>query len=325
MGTYAGYNHTSLNKPFKILSIDGGGIRGVIPARFLQLVEEQLDGQPIHEYFDLIVGTSTGGIIALAIGAGIPLDKVVNLYREKGKVIFSRRTPRYFFSRLPLMKISLPYTHSLYNNVSLRKELVDLFADLRMKDSRCKLCVPSVNITTGEPVVYKTEHHDDFYTDGKRLMWEVALATSSAPLFFPPFEMSGSGYHIDGGVWANNPSVVGIAEGIKLGKALSDIKVLSLGTGMMKFDDDKISKRFSGILGWRTHVVDISFQSVTRSGTNTSQYLIGKDNFVRPQIDAVPSECGMDDVAKLPKLLQYANELHKVEFGRVKQIFFTKE
>jgi uncharacterized protein len=242
-----------MGKAFKILSIDGGGFRGIIPAKYLQQVEENTNSQ-IHQHFDLVAGTSTGGIIALAIGAGISMQKVVELYQTRGKAIFKKRT-RFFLNAPPIVL-------SKYSNKNLAREVKALFEDKIIGDSCVRLCIPSINITTGKTVVYKTRHtatavndvESAYKLDYLKHMRDVAMATSSAPTYFPIFSMKGVGDHVDGGLWANNPSMVAISEAVKLGIDPNDIHLLSVGTGESMFNDKRVSRWFSGFLGHKDHI-----------------------------------------------------------------------
>ncbi len=296
---------------FNILSIDGGGIRGIIPAKYLQRVEEILNGTLIHEYFDLITGTSTGGIIALAAGMGIPMKEICDLYAEKGKQIFSRN----YFRGYPIIQ-------SKYNSIKLKKELNSIFEERKMSDYKTRLCIPSINITNGRTKVFKTPHDPSYIQDKDRYLYEIALATSAAPLYFKPYEIESTGTHVDGGLWANNPALVGITEAIKLGYTLSNIKICSLGTGFMRFDEHRIWTRFSGFLGWRTNIVDLTFLSQSQSTNFACQYL-NLHSYERIDYD-FSNRVALDDTKKIKKLLQYGEDLFVTSFMRIKPMFFNE-
>ncbi len=134
----------------RILSIDGGGIRGIIPAYFLSKIEEKLEGKKIYEYFDIVAGTSTGGIIALAVACGIEIQQVLNLYEDKGKIIFNKNF---------LLKIkNLIFNKSLYSSKVLDRELEALFSDKTMEDLKTKVVIPSSIINDKSTKVFKTPH-----------------------------------------------------------------------------------------------------------------------------------------------------------------------
>lgn len=232
---------------FKILSIDGGGIRGLIPAKLLTELERELKNidpeKKLYEYFDLICGTSTGAILAIAIGLGIPASELVKFYKEEAQVIF----PKWYLKVLP--RKSRAIITSIYSNKKLRKRLKEVYSNANggqvplLNDLKTKVCIPVFNGNDGLINVLKTRHHPEYMRDYKLPAHEVALSSASAPIYFPPHTFSfsnefGSGLNvnmIDGGVFANNPSLIGLLEATdKLGIDFSDISLLSLGTGKGK-------------------------------------------------------------------------------------------
>jgi uncharacterized protein len=159
----------------RILSIDGGAIKGVFPASFLTTLEESL-GQPIAKFFDLIVGTSTGGIIALGLGLGLSAKQILSFYEERGPSIFKGTQ----FARA-LRQIGI----SKYSSDPLREALQMVFEDRRLGESTTRLVVPSCNLDTGEVHIWKTSHHPRLERDYKVPVVEVALSTAAAPTYFP--------------------------------------------------------------------------------------------------------------------------------------------
>lgn len=234
-----------MEKKFRILSIDGGGIRGLIPAKVLADLESQLrltnPDKKLYEYFDLICGTSTGAILAIAIALGIPAKELVKFYKIHAKAIFPRW---FFFSRQARALVS-----PVYSNKELRKLLKSIYSEANggipplLNDLKANVCVPSFNGNTGDINILKTKHHKDYTHDYKLPAHEVALSSASAPVYFPPHSFSyeneyGSGTNInmvDGGIFANNPSLVGLLEATeKLGIPFKNIEIISLGTGRGK-------------------------------------------------------------------------------------------
>jgi patatin-like phospholipase/acyl hydrolase len=230
---------------FRILSIDGGGIRGMIPAKVLAELEVQLQashpGKKLHEHFDLICGTSTGAILAIGVALGIPAQDLVKFYKENAKVIF----PRWYFMTRQAKALVSP----IYSNKELRKLLKTIYSEANggtpplLNDLKTKVCIPSYNGNTGEINVLKTKHHADYTRDYKLPAHEAALSSASAPVYFPPHSFNyenefGSGTNInmiDGGIFANNPALIGLLEATeKLNMAFKDIELISLGTGRGK-------------------------------------------------------------------------------------------
>ena len=257
---------------FKILSIDGGGIRGLFPAQYLANIENST-GKKINESFDLIIGTSTGGIIALGLSIGIPASKIVELYENNAGDIFKQT----LFNKI-FKKFGMLFKNS-YTNKSLIKLLIDTFDGKKMLDADVMLCIPSLEHTKARPKVYKTPHNTKYHWDQNLEMWKVALATSAAPLYFPP--ATEDGCKLDGGLWANNPILVGITESLHHNIPLEKIKILSIGTGENLYSGDDSIFKNGGLLSWKTNLVDIFMNAQCYAAENTAKYLINEDNLVR--------------------------------------------
>ncbi len=197
----------------------------------------------LHEHFKLICGTSTGAILAIGIALGVPADKLVDFYKNYAKIIF----PRWYLRILP--RKSRVFVSSIYSNKQLRKKLEEIYTEANggqvplLNDLKAFVCIPSFNGNEGEINVLKTKHHPEYNRDFKLPAHDVALASASAPVYFPPHSFSydnefGKGQlvnMIDGGIFANNPSLIGILEATdKLNVSVNSIKVLSVGTGKGK-------------------------------------------------------------------------------------------
>lgn len=170
------------DRDFRILSIDGGGIKGIFPAAVLANLEDRyLGGAPVTSCFDLIAGTSTGGIIALGLGAGLRAADILRFYLEDGREIFP---PAGFFKRLWRQRCLVM---SLYDQQKLERRLRKALGQRTLGESSVRLCIPAFD-DSGDIWVLKTPHHPDFAEDGQRDMVEVALATSAAPTYFRPYE-----------------------------------------------------------------------------------------------------------------------------------------
>lgn len=231
---------------FRILSIDGGGIRGIFPAKILSEIENRLtkEGKPhsIFQYFDLIVGTSTGGIIALALSFGIPASEITSMYCDNAKNIFQRN-------------YGLGAFNAKYKRDALEKLLKDKFKkdesgeQLRLHDAKTKLCIPAFKGGYATTTIYKTKHHADYERDYHIPAYQIALATSAAPTYFKPYDIvyekldnQGSDIiagNIDGGVYANNPALIGLHEAVtKLRVPYNKLRILSIGTGLNRYQTE---------------------------------------------------------------------------------------
>ena len=174
------------DREFRILSIDGGGIRGLFPASVLAGLEQRyLDGQqPLARYFDLIVGTSTGGIIALGLGAGLRAADIRRMYAEQGDEIFPPRHTGVLGALQRSMRGMSKLFSYRYNRSGLDRLLQEALGNRQFGESLTRLCIPSFDGHHGEVYVFKTPHHPDFNFDGVEYMRKVAAATAAAPTFF---------------------------------------------------------------------------------------------------------------------------------------------
>jgi uncharacterized protein len=214
-------------KEFKILSIDGGGIKGLYSSKILEHLEDEVKS-PLSDYFDLITGTSTGGLIAMALSLKIPAKVIVNFYKTEGPLIFKNKLP--FSRRLRFFQQLL--IQSKYSAKQLKSSLEKIFDDKKISDSNNLLCIPSFNISMGANRVFKYDHQGLTGTDNNLSMVDVGLATAAAPTYFPVHKI-GNPYFVDGGVWANNPSLCGLLEAMKFfvgenAKPYNSVKILSV-------------------------------------------------------------------------------------------------
>jgi len=322
-------------KKFKILSIDGGGIKGVFPAYLLMLIESELknrkDGKTkIYQHFDLITGTSTGGIIALALSFGIPAKEIYELYLDNAKGIFGNK--RSFFSQLFFASHKSDFLENLIR--SKFKEYNDGF-DPRLKDCKTDVCIPIYDLVRGNPSVIKTPYHNAFIRDFHIPAYQVAMATSAAPTYFNPYSnqyvdlgniKKSFTNKVDGGVMANNPTLVAFIEAIKAFKVdISDLEILSIGTGHKNFTDIN-SRRKWGLYYWmikdkRKRLIELFMQSQSQLVANYISLLHKgidreeEENFVYNRIDidmADGNSLEMDESNK--KLISNFAELAAIEF-----------
>lgn len=200
----------------KILSVDGGGIKGIFAATFLAEIEEKCSIK-ICDYFDLLAGTSTGGIITAALSVGVSASEILELYMENAESIFPPNTG----FKLSSVK---------YSNVTLERALSKVLNNLKIRDCKTRLLIPAYNLEQRSARVFKTPHAADLYVDKDILLKDIVMATTAAPLYFAPYKMVG-GTFIDGGVVANNPSFMAVAEGLtRLQWNSDEIALLSIGS-----------------------------------------------------------------------------------------------
>jgi len=311
----------TMSKPLKILSIDGGGIRGIIPATVLVEVE-RLTGRPAAETFDIVAGTSTGGILALALA--MPSDSsgpawsardLVSLYEREGPSIFSRSLGHRIRSAGGLLD-------ERYPSAGLESAFDEYFDDARLKDALCDVLVTAYDIEERTTFFFKSasarSNEGDDYA-----MRDAALATSAAPTYFQPVKVDrGSGRPylalVDGGVFANNPAMCAYAEALKreLGaradEADAEVLMISLGTG-------ELTRRLSwpqakdwGLLEWAKPILDVVFDGVGDATDHHLAQLLGRDDaYYRFQTELDTASDDMDDASEgnLQRLKQEAEGL----------------
>ena len=214
----------------RILTIDGGGIRGTFPAAFLANLEEDLE-QPIGHYFDLISGTSTGGIIAIGLALGMTAAEILELYEDKGPVIFAQTQSglKGWFGRR-IRSGRWLFWGPKYSAAPLREAITASFGEKRLGDARTRLMVPAWHPQTQDVYIFKSAHHPRLKTDYKELAVDAAMATAAAPTYFAQHITANDVGLVDGGLWANNPTGIAVVEAIStLGWRPDELKVLSIG------------------------------------------------------------------------------------------------
>jgi uncharacterized protein len=233
-------------KPFRVLSLDGGGMRGTYTATYLERVCEGFSKRrgvgmlDIGAAFDLIVGTSTGGIIGCGLAAGVKLSRMVEFYTKHGAKIFQRPMPS---GAVSVFKDNLKRPAALAaGEAELRAALECVFQKSTLKDiyeaRGIALAINAVEMSQHRAWVFKTphlpksNHRDDNYT-----LVDVCLASSAAPAFrsmaaidHPGTKGRGFNVFVDGGLFANNPVVVALVEALDVAAPGQAIEIYSLGT-----------------------------------------------------------------------------------------------
>lgn len=314
------------DRDFRILSIDGGGIRGIFPAAFLAGLEERyLGGKSVAGYFDLIAGTSTGGIIAIGLGAELTGAALSNLYVERGYEIFP--PPGYGLlgearRRIAGFRQLFQYR---YDREALTAMLTEILGDKIFGQARCRLCIPSFDGRYGEVYIFKTPHHPDFRKDGGELMTKVAAATAAAPTFFQPLQDGGYTF-VDGGVWANNPVMVALVDALScFDIPRENVRILSLGCGDDPYIVDKPKITMGGAFAWR----DIIYAAMRLQSLNAlgqAGLMIGADRLLRIDAPASEEKFSMDDWTLAKALLPGAAQIALNQMGdNVATMFLQKE
>lgn len=303
---------------FRILSIDGGGIRGVFPAAYLAELERRfLGGDSIGLYFDMVAGTSTGGIIALALANGMSASQALQIYVERGERIFPSLSGWRRWLRL-LRWIWRPK----HDQAALKAELLSVFGDKLINDASVRLVVPSFEGRHGEPFLYKTPHHPDYQKDRHRKFAHVALHTTAAPTYYPGVEDDGY-VMIDGGVWANNPIMNAVIDALACYDIpRENVRVLSLGTGDATFTV-KDTVRQGGVGHWAfLRAFSASARAQSLNALGQAYLLVGKPNVVRIDPSESSNPIALDDVRRsLDELPLIARSLAEGSGHHVADVF----
>ncbi len=336
-------------KPYRVLSLDGGGMRGLYTAsvldelsnRFLGRAEQQLD---IGKGFDLIVGTSTGGILACALVAGIPIKRVIRLYREEGPRIFTSPIPTQKKVELILWAFN-KISCAANSNDSLKEALQGVFGYQTVasvyKNRQIGLCLTAVNMYNHKSRVFKTPHNPEKHADNERTLVDICLATSAAPIVFPiaairdPEDQSNVEAFVDGGLWANNPILVALIEALEMSSPKQSVEILSIGTcpppageAILDRDNDK------GLYYWKVGVkaLELSMDSQAAGNNFVASFLsdslkrLGKEVRVLRLPQTSPSSeqalhLGLDSASELAcnTLSKLGHDDGKEVYGMVKR------
>jgi hypothetical protein len=280
---------------FQILSLDGGGIRGLFSAAVLAAVEEDL-GCRVIDHFDLIAGTSTGGIVAIALGLGLRPREIVKFYLGHAPLVFSN----------PLRSRSvLQWLVRKYSSAPLEGALRDTFKDRSFGSSEKRLVIPSYNVGEDDVYVFRTPHHARLRRDFRVPAWKVALATSAAPTYFPAHRQIDEMRLVDGGMWANNPAMVALVEAYgTLSIPIDRIAMLSLGTyAEVRARPGRLD--WVGLLGWATTAPGILMRATSIGVNNHVKFFLG-DRLHRVDVRVPPRDAALDDVGDVPRLIARA-------------------
>jgi predicted acylesterase/phospholipase RssA len=248
---------------FKVLSIDGGGIKGLYTAAMLSEMEKALAKQSGHsklgDYFDLIGGTSTGALIAAAIASGKTCAEILNAYREMGQKVFPDTKWLWKHAR----NFRQNFLGARYSNARLKESLKSLIGDTKFSQARNYLLIPVTNLINYTARIYKTKHSVNHCVDDC-LLRDIALASGSAPSFFPIVDAPDipRGLYADGGLVANNPTMLCALEALTVfvgpeseRHMFDQLAILSLGsygspTGLFTFPFTDSVVRSKSAVGW---------------------------------------------------------------------------
>lgn len=341
-----------------ILSIDGGGIRGIIPATILEFLESQLqklDGESarLADYFDVITGTSTGGLVTAMLSA--PNDKKRPLFAAKDiKPFYLEHCPKIFPQQKHMLgsvgKLFKSLAGPKYDGNYLHSVVREKLGEIRVHETLTNIVIPTFDIKTSQPIIFSSYKIKNAPCMDARLS-DICISTSAAPTYLPGYNFKNQDTEgnvrefnlIDGGVCANNPALVAVNEvttqiinenndfyAIKP-MEYSRFLIISLGTGTPKNEqkfDSKLAAKW-GLLDWLTHggstpLIDIFSQSsgdmVDFHLATVTQALNCQDNYLRIQDDTLTGTDSSVDIStkeNLEKLCQIGDRLLKKPVSKV--------
>lgn len=311
----------TVGAPFKILSLDGGGIRGAFSATVLACIEEQT-GARLLDHFDLITGTSTGGIIALGLAAGLSASEIRDFYVIDGPHIFPPLTgPR------RLVRTLMSVVRPKYSQRALAAALRRVFGERTMGDLRTRVVIPAFNANNGRIRLFKTRHHSHISHDHVCTLLDVALATSAAPYFLPGHTTARHERFVDGGIWANDPIAVGVIEAVGyLRLPIATVRVLSVGTTSEPYHlkPGTIGRGITGLVLGTLHgqSVGLAMAAQMTGAQAQAKVLLGGDEpIMRIDPQVAPGRFKLDRAADIPELCGCAENVALHAMPRVQMQF----
>lgn len=327
---------------FQVLSLDGGGIRGAFTAAVIDEIEKRLQ-RPVRECFDLIAGTSTGAIVAAGLARGESGAKIVQFYRTHGPKIFTRPKRNRSFAgwicsvvlNRKLKKLGIDDSwlfSSKFDSDHLRSALMSVFMNDTLETIESSaLVIPSFDLVKGQPVVFKTPHFPNFVRDRNFKIVDILLATTAAPTYFPAASIDPGTKYVDGGVWANNPTMVAVAEAAKLIRSSNEsvstcasnvpstMRVLSVGTGNPQ-SYLQPPEGSDGILWWLAgRLVDVMMLSQSQGIHYQAQYLLG-ESYNRLNFNLPSVEWRLDNTEVIEQLIHLGRETAKSNLAIIDSI-----
>jgi patatin-like phospholipase/acyl hydrolase len=235
---------------FRVLSLCGGGYLGLYTAQVLADLEAQV-GEPLGRRFDLIAGTSVGGLLAMALAFEVPTSRIVELFRDHGDEVFSARgLPTGAVTRL--IDLTRSVLGPKYSGQALRAALEQNFGERTLADARHAIVVPAVDVSNSMTKVFKTPHAKTSRGDEALRAVDVVLATCAAPAYFPAVPI-GDRLYADGGLFAVAPDQVALHEVEHfMGVDVARVRMLSVGTATKSYRPADDVEADSGAVGWLT-------------------------------------------------------------------------
>lgn len=276
-------------------------------------------GTRLTDYFDLLAGTSTGGIVTLGIGIGRSAQDILDLYMIRGGEIFPP-------SQWPKLRLILQgFRGPVFDRDKLDGILESEFGSIGFWETKTRMCVPAVEGVHGEVHIYKTPHHPDYRMDWRRSIFDVARATSAAPIYLEAVEQSGYAL-VDGGLFASDPIMVALVDALTCFDVPRErVRILSLGCLKDTWCLRDVQRLGRGWLAWLRQAYEITGSLQSQNSQGQAGLVIGPENILRIDAPQLVPRIDLDDWkrarAELPPLAETLLE----RFGpKVSEMFFQE-
>lgn len=283
----------------RILSVDGGGIRGIIPAMILEELERET-GKPIYSLFDLIAGTSTGAIIALGLTRPSDENAQIPRFRAADLVGFysTNSTEIFPHSFEPLRKLRR-YFLPKYGSEGIEAVLENYFGDVRLVEALTQVIIPAYDLEDRKRIWFDSYSRPAYHI----FMKDVARGATAAPTYLPPARfpvpniLSPKGYVslVDGGLFANNPALTALSRVENIGRGSTDFLLVSLGTGSRQVKLSFNETWNWGVIAWVDPLLDISFSDPAIEEEVRSIVELRGDEYYRLQVELDERDVTLDD------------------------------
>jgi len=315
----------------RVLSIDGGGIKGVFACAFLAQIEEYLESEGkdsnLHTYFDLMAGTSTGGIIVIGLAMGFSARQILEMYVSRGPAIFAQdqRGSAGILQRLKTGRKMLK--GPAHSSQALETALKSLLQNRLLGHAKTRLVIPSVHAESLEPYIFKTRHSARFARDHTESAVTVALATAAAPTFFEGHTTPAGVTTLDGGLSANNPIAIAVSEAVgELGWPREDVRVLSISCttepNSLRADAKKLDMAFGNgitkLMAAQNHMaIGIAHILLGDHGGNDHKAIFRVDAAVEP------GRYSLDKTGEIAALRSLGSAQARIRSADLAPVFFT--
>ncbi len=296
-----------------VLAIDGGGVRGIVPATILDRWDTEGD-RKVQERFQLFAGASTGAIVAGALAAGVSAARLLELFQSETAAIFTPQPEGFFQRALSFKGLVFP----AYSAAPLRTALERDLGDLTLGDCPRPLVIASFDVVSGNPKIFRSGHFKEGAGDRSVKLVDAILASAAAPVLFPSVRVGGSTY-VDGSLWANNPALLAMIEAGSLSDEPANI--LSLGCGRPRWGGKLGFGGNRGLLGWGMPLIPLVMTAQSDGVNFYMRRLTGQDRFLR--IDPVLPRrlASIEKASNLPELQTRAAEAAREAVPKLNERF----